>query len=110
MLTTKDLEMLRSEARADAIHADKIERAAKGTISICKLDLKVGDIAHFHGARFEIYSTNIVDGHNDREWPDEKVMVAMGKWLDGHTVTGYFGPGKDWNFQGNHRAYVDIEM
>ncbi|HDR9259599.1 TPA: hypothetical protein QDB21_005621 [Burkholderia vietnamiensis] len=66
----------------------------------------MGDIAHFYGARFEIISTELHEPHEHDELP---VMVAIGKWIDGAAVRGYFGPDKDWNFQGNKRARVAIE-
>jgi len=80
------------------------------TKSISTVDLSIGNIVHFHGARFEIYSAMMVAGHADRRQPAEQVMVAMGKWLDGDEVTGYFGRTKDWNFQGNKNARVNIEV
>ena len=80
------------------------------TKNISTVELYVGDIVHFYGARFEIYSTRMVEQHADRKAPDEKVMVAMGKWLEGATQTGYFGPNKDWNFQGNKNARVTVEV
>jgi hypothetical protein len=63
----------------------------------------------FYGARFEIYSTAMypeLDDPINKEYGP--VMVAMGKWLDGEIVRGYFGPGKDWNFQGNRLARVTV--
>lgn len=71
-------------------------------------ELEVGHIVHFYGARFEVYSTRLVtdnapDNHGD-------IMVAMAKWIDGEVVQGYFGPGKDWNFQGNRLAQASVEV
>jgi hypothetical protein len=76
--------------------------------TICRLDLKVGDIAHFYGARFEITSTEMVadkwcDGHGP-------VQRANGRWLDGHIQPCYFGPDKDWTFQGNKYSSDTIEV
>lgn len=78
------------------------------TKMITRPELKVGDVAHMHGARFEIISTRFVeDKAPDNNGP---IMVAMGKWLDGEIVNCYFGPGKDWNFQGNKNAMVMVEV
>lgn len=79
------------------------------TKTINNLELQVGNIVHAYGARFAIVSTRIVE---DRE-PDNSgpIMSAMGKWLDGRTETGYFGPTcSNWNFQGNRRVSVTIEI
>jgi len=65
------------------------------TKTISTVELNVGNIVYFHGARFEIYSATMFDHHADRQWPNEQVMVAMAKWLDGYIVTSYFGPTKD---------------
>jgi len=73
-------------------------------------ELNVGDIVHFHGARFEVHTACMyreedfgkANGHGP-------VMVAHARWLDGAVVSNYFGPGKDWNFQGNKLASAHIE-
>lgn len=75
------------------------------------LDLVPGNIVHHHGARFKISQTIV------REDKDvvilgfglDKLMCANGVWIDGATETGYFGPGIDWNFQGNANKFVHIE-
>ena len=71
------------------------------TKSVNIMDLNTGMIVHCHSARFEITSTRI---YQDCGQPGEKnrVMVANGKWLDGRIEPGYFGPGNDWEFQGNY--------
>ena len=74
---------------------------------ISNTELQVGNIVHFHGARFEIVSTDLQKDHRDEGNGD--IMVAMGKWLDGEVVQGYFGPTKQWNFQGNKLAIREIE-
>jgi hypothetical protein len=80
------------------------------TKQISTTELNVGDIVRFYGARFEIYSTAMYPERDDPRFAaNGPVMVAMGKWLDGEIVRGYFGPGKDWNFQGNKLARVTIE-
>lgn len=84
---------------------------ATNTKQITLPELQVGNIAHFHGARFEITAAKMLpesmwgksNGNGD-------VMVANGKWLDGQIVNGYFGPTKDWTFQGNKLATVVIEV
>lgn len=62
------------------------------------LDLEVGDIVDFYSAKFEIISTKIV------MYDGDQVMVAHAKWLSGNEVPFYFGPDKDWTFQGNHHV------
>lgn len=70
-------------------------------------ELNVGNVVHFHGARFEIYEAYMIaDPLPDNSGP---IMRAKGKWLDGATVNGYFGPNKDWIFQGNKRAICSVE-
>lgn len=69
---------------------------------------KAGDIVHFHGARFRILD-DARESHG--HWPQSAhltraagpsdVAVAVGEWIDGEIVRGYFGPGKNWGFQGN---------
>lgn len=86
----------------------------KATKQVNILDLKVGDIAHAHGARFEIVSTTIYDekafgNTSGKEWISD-VMSANAKWIDGRIETGYFGPNKDWSFQGNKLVTVTIEV
>ena len=77
------------------------------------MNLTLGDVVHFHGARFEITVTKVY--YNQRthnETPDEKrdtVMSANGKWLSGNVVQGYFGPNKDWTFQGNCNVTHTVE-
>lgn len=79
--------------------------------------LRVGDVAHAHGATFEIVSTGESRGHIDGSFAygaydafvgPSPVAVPVGKWIDGREETGYFGPSKDWTFQGNHHAQVAI--
>ncbi len=76
------------------------------------LNIFVGDIVRFHGARFEITTTRIYKETDERliENGCFNVMCANGKWIDGQIVDGYFGPTKDWGFQGNKNATVMIEM
>ena len=70
------------------------------TKTIPTLELQVGNIVHFYGARFEVLSTRIVNCKDG-----DKVMTTKAKWLDGAQIGGYFGDGtNDWNFQGNHLA------
>ena len=88
---------------------------ASKKIIICVLDLRVGDIVKFEGARFEIVSTEIFS-ENCRPEPEHgidavmPVMQANAKWLSGSIMRGYFGPDyKDWCFQGNKFRSVVIE-
>lgn len=73
-------------------------------------DLQMGDIAHFYGARFEIYAIQMHSTKDRNEADGYFLMCAYGKWLDGSIVPGYFGPTKDWYFQGNDLAGVSIEI
>lgn len=83
-----------------------------GTKLINQMDVKVGDIVHSYGARFEIIS------RTDHKETDPVVLAyggtetfcsAIGKWLDGEIIRGYFGPDMNWNFQGNKRVTLRIE-
>lgn len=77
-------------------------------------ELNVGDKVAAHGAVFEIISTGAGLVTCDCEQYDPNyvgvcsVAVPVGRWLSGETVPGYFGPGKDWKFQGNHRHTVTL--
>lgn len=66
------------------------------------LDLTVGNVVHCYGARFEITETRLVESFN------QVLMVAVGRWLDGETFDNYFGPDRDWIFQGNN--YVTLKI
>ena len=78
-------------------------------------ELQVGNIVHFYGARFEVLSIQM---HIDYKykWPTNEIesgtffLSSDAKWLDGDVVNGYFGPTKNWNFQGNHLRTIDIEV
>ena len=65
------------------------------------LDLAVGDHVFAHSAVFEIYRVTIRPERDPVYGDGRGIMVAMGRWLYGDIVPGYFGPGRDWNFQGN---------
>lgn len=87
--------------------------AFEKTKIISVVELNVGDIVHFYGARFEITCAVMFrqdDDHIRQFGHIGPTMAANGKWLDGATQTGYFGPGKDWNFQGNKGARVTVEI
>lgn len=86
------------------------------TVSVTQLN--VGDIVHFYGARFEIIRTEESRGHIDGAHAyglhidfvgPSPVAVPMGRYIDGDVVVGYFGPNKDWSFQGNFRNRVQVE-
>ena len=74
------------------------------TRTICTLDLKVGDTVKFYGAEFKITEASV---HIDAK-DGEKLMVANGKWLIGAEIGNYFGRNKNFTFQGNHLATVDV--
>ncbi|MBN3733188.1 hypothetical protein G3N98_19995 [Burkholderia sp. Tr-20390] len=71
----------------------------------------MGNIVHAYGARFEITEVRTYPEHDARllAMGREKVVAATGKWIDGRIETGYFGPDKDFNFQGNAGAFLMIE-
>lgn len=74
-------------------------------------ELNVGDIVNFYGARFEIVKATCFK-ETEQKYIDNDcpvIMSAQGKWLDGNIINGYFGPTKDWIFQGNKLAIADIE-
>jgi hypothetical protein len=82
-------------------------------------ELHAGDVAYFHGAQFEIVSTGESRGHidgvaaynnsfNDFVGPSP-VATPRGRWIGGEVVEGYFGPDRDWYFQGNRRRVVAIQ-
>ena len=62
-------------------------------------ELEAGMIVYFYGARFELQ-----DNRKVSEQDGKPVYGITGKWLDGEVVRGYFGPDKDWRFQGNDNA------
>lgn len=72
---------------------------------------KAGYIVHFYGARFQIVAdARESNGHRSQaahlitaDGPSD-CATAIGKWVSGEIVPGYFGPNKDWNFQGNFSA------
>lgn len=68
-------------------------------------ELNVGDVVRFHGARFQVHTAAMY-----RDGAAGPVMTAHATWLDGDIMTGYFGPGKDWNFQGNAGHRVRREL
>lgn len=81
------------------------------------MNLEAGMIVHFYGARFEVVSAEVKthitgrDSYDNRpERREDRVMVAHAKWLDGNIENGYFGPNKDWTFQGNYRVSHEVEI
>lgn len=84
--------------------------ANANTRVIPRTELVEGNIVHFYGARFEIVSTRLIDDFDGVTDKPCKVMVADGKWIDGEVIPGYFGPGKNFNFQGNRFASAVIEI
>jgi len=71
-------------------------------------ELKAGMVVHAHGARFEIREAKVVKDTYRGEVRD--VGVARAKWLNGHIEVGYFGPTKDWTFQGTSVVTVSLEQ
>jgi hypothetical protein len=89
----------------------------ESTKTISVPQLRVGDVAYFHGAVFGIVSTRESRGHIDGYHAygaydafvgPSPVAVAVGKFISGETVPHYFGPSQDWTFQGNQHARVAI--
>lgn len=81
----------------------------KTTIKSDYMKLIVGNIVHFYGARFEIVSTEIIIENPLHMTLPDVYMRAEGKWLSGRIVPNYFGPTKNWVFQGNDFAPIEIE-
>jgi hypothetical protein len=76
------------------------------TKRICILDLKAGDIVHEHGARWLVLNVQIKP-HSD----GDMVLSSTSQWLSGATTKGYFDESTiDWNFQGNHKRLINIEV
>lgn len=70
----------------------------------------VGQIVHAYGARFAITEIhNYALSNNAQLQGPENVAVNIAVWLDGAIEPGYFGPGIDWNFQGNANARIFVE-
>lgn len=71
-------------------------------------DMQLGDRVYAAGALFEVKEAytvprdaqDLLHGYSD----DRGVAVRISRWLFGHIERGYFGPNKEWNFQGNHRV------
>lgn len=78
-------------------------------IQITVPQLNVGAIVHAHGARFEVLAVNDVSAFYRDLIADEVVFSCPAKWLDGAVQNGYFGPTKNWTFQGNNSATVMVE-
>ena len=73
-------------------------------------EFKVGDIVNYYGGKFEIVSdARESQGHRpmvahlvQAEGPSD-CAIAEAVCISGE-VQGYFKPGADWTFQGNHKA------
>lgn len=81
--------------------------------AVAVTNLRVGDMVEFYGAIFEIVDTGEsrghIDGHEAYGRFDDfvgpsPVAVPKGRFVSGAPVTGYFGPDRDWTFQGNQLA------
>lgn len=66
----------------------------------------VGDIIHAHGAVFKVKEVRNYPGVGT---DGKDVAANIAEWVSGRIEPGYFGPDKDWNFQGNDRATQLIE-
>lgn len=65
-------------------------------------EVQIGNIIHAYGARFEV--VRIV-----RFTEQDVVQANIARWLDGRIEVGYFGPSKDFNFQGTSCGMFRIE-
>jgi hypothetical protein len=68
---------------------------------------KTGDIVSAHGAKFMIIDDARESQAHRPRYPalgPSDCAIAVGKWVGGVIVPGYFGPGEDWKFQGNLNA------
>lgn len=74
------------------------------TVRVLSSELEAGMVVHFYGARFELQDNRKVSEQNGMQ-----VYGITGKWLDGAIIPNYFGPSKDWRFQGNDRASWCVE-
>lgn len=77
--------------------------------------LKAGDIVHAHGGIFKVIE-NARESQSHRPQDDHLVTghgpsdcaVAKAICIEGETP-GYFKPGSEWTFQGNHLYSVAVE-
>ncbi|WP_041494491.1 hypothetical protein [Burkholderia sp. KJ006] len=78
---------------------------------INQLEIEVGNIVHAYGARFEIFEIHTYAERDENliAMGRDKVVAAVGKWIDGRIEPGYFGPDKNFNFQGNAGVSLMIE-
>jgi hypothetical protein len=81
-------------------------------------ELHAGDVVYAHGGIFEITRTGESRGHIDGSFAygaydafvgPSQVAVPQAKFVGGQSQGEYFGPTKDWTFQGNHRHVVAIK-
>lgn len=71
-------------------------------------DIKAGDVLCEHGARFRaLHDAKESQGHRPlcthiavAHGPADCAYVEA-EWIDGAIISGYFGPGKKWRFQGS---------
>ncbi|ANJ92457.1 hypothetical protein [Serratia plymuthica] len=67
-----------------------------------------GDVIHAYGAIFKIkavLSFSLSPGIHGVK----PVAANIAEWVSGREEPGYFGRGKDFNFQGSHSAMIFIE-
>jgi hypothetical protein len=74
-------------------------------------DFKTGDVVCYLGARFRIMDDakesqahRPQSGHLTTAHGPSDCAWAIGEWIEGETIPGYFGPSDNWKFQGNDRA------
>jgi len=84
------------------------------TISITPHALKTGDIVLAHGGKFRVTADpRESQGHRPRSGNIEVAqgpsacVVVKAECIEGE-VQGYFRPGSEWTFQGNHLARVAL--
>lgn len=80
-------------------------------------ELNVGDKIAFYGGEFEIVKVTESRGHIDGyaaygRFDDfvgpSPVAVARGRFIGGKPCDGYFGPSKDFTFQGNALTRLSV--
>ena len=62
-------------------------------------DMKAGDVVVFHGGRFRCKE----DGRQIPHHLPTPVFACRAECIEG-VIRGYFKPGSEWTFQGNHWA------
>ncbi|MDN0028631.1 hypothetical protein [Serratia marcescens] len=85
-------------------------RATKGKMMelqrVLNTEIIIGDIVHAHGAVFKVIKVFSFPGAGT---DGKDVAANIAEWVSGRIEPGYFGPGREWNFQGNDRVTQLIE-